>query len=275
MSADDPAVDPSADGAFERELLESARGDRAGDEAVQAAWSRFALALGATATLAGAETMHRVQGPKLGAGGHAALRWIALGALGGGLVTAALVAVLSGRGGSPKSVPSAALSSAPLSSVTRPSPEVAVPSPVALNPKGEEPSARTSPAGERADAQEVTSRPGASTRRGGAPAPASGAVATSRTNARPGTSSSLAAEIALLDAARGASRAGEFERALAILARYRREHARGELRRESDVLTLETLFLRGDHDAATRLARHFLEAFPGDPHAAYVRTFAH
>jgi hypothetical protein len=105
-------------------------------------------------------------------------------------------------------------------------------------------------------------------------APRSREVPAGAPAARPNPSSSLAAEIALLDEARRAQNAGQFEYALDVLARYQREHPRGELRRESDVLKLETLSRLGERNEAADLARHFLQAFPDDPHATFVRTFA-
>jgi hypothetical protein len=85
--------------------------------------------------------------------------------------------------------------------------------------------------------------------------------------------SALAAEIALLDEVRRAIAARELDRALLLLSRYHREHPRGELSRESDVLAMETYSLRGDRSEAARRARHFLGAYPSDPQVARVRAF--
>lgn len=96
MTRDDFGNDERAEQAFERELIVSAARDGISDESVRAAWSRFAVTLGATATLATAAT-HGALGSGVAAG-RSALRWISLGALGGGAVTALLMTALGGRG---------------------------------------------------------------------------------------------------------------------------------------------------------------------------------
>jgi len=253
--------DVGADQAFERELLASAAADGVSDENVRAAWSHFALTLGATATFAGATT-HGSLASGVAAGGRGVLRWLSLGALGGGIVTAALMTVLSGRGvpaagGGPTSAATATATASPLARPTATHGDVAVPAvDAARTPKtGAAPAPNAH--------ESAPQRPSALAAR---PARAQGPTA-------PDVASSLAAEIALLDDARRAQSAGQFELALTILGRYQREHPHGVLRRESDVLKLETLAKSGEHDEAERLARRFLEAFPDDPHAAHVRTF--
>ena len=57
--------------------------------------------------------------------------------------------------------------------------------------------------------------------------------------APPAASSSLAAELALLDEARAALRAGDPARALSLLDRYGREIPRGQLTREAAMLRAE------------------------------------
>ncbi len=280
MASDDfGGNDASAELAFERELIASAAADHVAEEAVSAAWSRFSVALGATATLADAGASRTRPAAELAARSRATLGWISLGAVGGGLVTAALFAVLGERRGPiphvVASVPTAVSATvatdladagrAPLASVA--------------GRNGVTPGADTGERMEVPSASERAPRSEASSsakpmRRHAAPARGDGMVRTQGTAAHADTSTSLAAEIALLDAARRAREAGDFEGALALLDRYHREHPHGELRRESDVLKLETLVERGDREEATRLGRHFLETFPNDPHVAHVRTLA-
>ena len=268
--------DAGSERAFERALIASAATDHVSEEAVSAAWSNFAVALGATAALTSTGTTHAPAGARLVAGQPGKLGWISLGALGGGLVTAAFVAMLGWRGGhteravaapsltSPIVVPAASVAgTAPVVSSTRPS--------VTSDPgAGERPDA--SPVSERAPQSEAS--PDRSTPRRAAPAHDQRAIWGRQRAAGANMSSSLAAEIALLDAARRARDAGEFDHALALLDRYHREHPHGELRRESEVLKVETLVERGDRDEATRLGQQFLDAFPDDPHVAHVRTLA-
>lgn len=101
-----------------------------------------------------------------------------------------------------------------------------------------------------------------------------GAVVVSIRKDETGFASTLGAEIALLDAARTAIGIGAFEEALRLVERHRREHPRGMLRRDSEVLAIEALFERGDRPQASLRARRFLDAFPDDPHAARVRDIA-
>jgi len=252
MNRDDFDRDVGSEEAFERALLASAASDGVSDESVRGAWSRFAVTLGATATLAGAAT-HDALANGVTSSGRRVVQWISLGALGGGIVTAALMTVFGGRAvpatpGTRAAAPSSAATSVGVTASSGEAALVANRTPPEATPSAQEPAKR---------------HPAHAVREAPARTP----------TARLDTSSSLAAEIALLDEARREQSAGQFERALAVLARYQREHPHGALRRESDLLKLETLSRRGDDDEAARLARQFLEAFPDDPHAARVRTF--
>lgn len=272
MSSDDFGNDERAEQAFERELIVSAARDGISDESVRAAWSRFAVTLGATATLAGAATHGTLAGGVTA--GRNALRWISLGALGGGVVTAALMTALGGRGvrttdsARPASASTTATSSmhavSSVGAAIESSTAAPGAAPNASRPQRVEPSiAERSSATEPVDAAATPKRHAASPERD----------ATTRPPAPHVDPSSLAAEIALLDEARRAQSAGQYAHALAVLARYQREHPHGELRREGDVLRLETLSRSGAQEDAARLARRFLEAFPDDPHATHVRSF--
>jgi hypothetical protein len=280
MASDDfGGNDASAEVAFERELIASAAADHVAEEAVSAAWSRFSVALGATATLAGAGATRPRPAAELAAQSRATLGWISLGAVGGGLFTAALFGVLGARGGPiPRVVASVP---APVSAIDA-TERADAGSALGASPAGRNGVTPRADTGERMEVPSASERAPQSDasssakpmRRHAAPARGSGVVRTQGTAAPADTSTSLAAEIALLDAARRARETGDFDRALALLDRYHREHPHGELRRESDVLKLETLVERGDREEATRLGRHFLETFPDDPHVAHVRTLA-
>jgi hypothetical protein len=95
--------------------------------------------------------------------------------------------------------------------------------------------------------------------------PASGAPSSSN--------DALRDEIALVAAARAALRRGDGPGALATLDTARKQHPRGALLQEREVLTIEALAQSGDTQGASRRASAFLRAFPTSPHAAHVRTF--
>jgi outer membrane protein assembly factor BamD (BamD/ComL family) len=84
-------------------------------------------------------------------------------------------------------------------------------------------------------------------------------------------SSTLAAEVAALDAARTAAAAGELDRTLRLLDRYHYEFPAGELAADADVVAIEARAAQGDHAEVARLAARFLARYPNDPHAAEVR----
>jgi outer membrane protein assembly factor BamD (BamD/ComL family) len=87
------------------------------------------------------------------------------------------------------------------------------------------------------------------------------------------TADALRDEIALVAAARAALRSGDGPGALASLEKARKQHPRGALLQEREVLTIEALAKSGDAAGASRRASAFLRAFPTSPHAAHVRTF--
>lgn len=83
--------------------------------------------------------------------------------------------------------------------------------------------------------------------------------------------STLAAEVAALDAARSAIRRGQTARALAMLDEYDARFARPELGPESDIARIEAHLAAGDRAAARSLADRFLAAHPTSPAAARIR----
>lgn len=102
------------------------------------------------------------------------------------------------------------------------------------------------------------------------PAPAAPAPAPAA-QPEPTTASSFAEEIALLDRARGALRAGAPERASRVLVQYRRRFAQGVLAPEADVLQIEALSASGSSAQAQRLAKQFLAKHPQHPGAARIQ----
>jgi hypothetical protein len=85
------------------------------------------------------------------------------------------------------------------------------------------------------------------------------------------TPSTLAAEVAALDAARSAIRSGRTAHALALLDEYDARFARPELGPESDIARIEAHLAAGDRAAARSLADRFLAAHPTSPAAARIR----
>lgn len=80
------------------------------------------------------------------------------------------------------------------------------------------------------------------------------------TPARP--TSSFAAELASLEAARAALLAGDGPRALQLLTRHQRRFATGELAREAAVTRLDVLCQLGDLEAARREHEHLIRRWP-------------
>ena len=81
----------------------------------------------------------------------------------------------------------------------------------------------------------------------------------------------LAEEMASLEAARAALRAGDTGSALRGLDRYARAFPHGLLEPESIVLRIEAQLARGDREGGMELGRRFLDAFPRSPLAPRVR----
>jgi hypothetical protein len=80
----------------------------------------------------------------------------------------------------------------------------------------------------------------------------------------------LRAEIALIDAARGAVATEDDERALALLHRYDAAYPGGTLRPEAMVVRIEALANLGRKQEARTLARRFMAAHPDNPLADRV-----
>jgi hypothetical protein len=90
----------------------------------------------------------------------------------------------------------------------------------------------------------------------------------------PARTSTLAAEVALLQRARTALRGGDPQGALAALDRYDIEYSKGHLSLEAATLRMQALHRADHHIAAGALARRLLATHPQGPHAAQARSIA-
>lgn len=86
--------------------------------------------------------------------------------------------------------------------------------------------------------------------------------------------SSLAAEVAALDAARQALARGDTSRALSLLDAHRDRFPEAHLLPEALHIRMEALYARGERPAAARIAERILAGFPQSPHAARARRVA-
>jgi hypothetical protein len=80
--------------------------------------------------------------------------------------------------------------------------------------------------------------------------------------------STLAAEVAALDAAR---KAGSADETLRLVDRYQYDFPAGELTADAEVVAMEALSAKGERDELALRAARFLARYPNDPHAAEVR----
>jgi hypothetical protein len=268
----------ASDAAFERALLESARDDGPPPGATAAAWAKFASVSGGVASGAGADTTHarRAEGHGWFQSAPAApLKWLALGALGGGLLTAAW---LKGRPGR-EDVTALATTTDPAAVVSATPVRATLPAPT--------PRAEAAPEGP-APAEELPPRVGPPARREPRPSratPTAAAAGTARSvsaGEKPGSeragatsaNSRLSAEVAALDAVRTALAIGAPEQALRGIDAYRREFPQGELTPDAHVLEVEALAAKGDRAATRRESERFLARYPKDPHVTRVRWLA-
>ncbi len=89
-----------------------------------------------------------------------------------------------------------------------------------------------------------------------------------------GAASTLGAEVARLDSAREAFRAGAFDEAIRRVESYHREFPQGVLAPDAEVVAIEALAEQKERDEAAARAAAFLANYPADPHAAKVRRWA-
>jgi hypothetical protein len=84
----------------------------------------------------------------------------------------------------------------------------------------------------------------------------------------------LAIEVASLDRARAALASGQPTRALAVLDTYQRAFPRGTLRPEAMYVRVQALMEVGDRAAAHDLAVRFIAQYPDSPHVAQLAPLA-
>ena len=87
----------------------------------------------------------------------------------------------------------------------------------------------------------------------------------------PSDTPALDGEIRRLDRARAALTRGSSESALAELSAYETERKTTVLEREATVLRIDAMLAQGDREGARALARRYVAAHPGDPHARRLR----
>ncbi|HEY0466427.1 MAG TPA: hypothetical protein VGC79_19590 [Polyangiaceae bacterium] len=246
--------DYSADERFERMLIDSAASDELPSN-VDAAWQKFDAAVKGVSLFAagsaGALATRRAQR-------WLATKWLIWGALAGSALTA-LSLRPSHDDRRAEAVPAR---SAP----------IAVPSAdshaLQARPEAEAEAPRPEPTTTPAIAAKAKPHP---TRTHALPASSEAALSPS---SLPAASSTLAAQVALLDAARSAIASGAFAEALRLADRYRADYPNGELSPEAEVVAIEALVARKARQPASERAARFLARYPGDPHAARVKWLA-
>jgi len=262
---------------FERSLVESAHSD-APPHDVRDALARFSGTLSATiprqssggdfsgvhgqSSSTATGTLAKAAGARAVRG--AAAKWLLLGAIGGSAVTAA---VTVGRPGREANSPVPILDrQAPPSPRAPGAAPVPLPYPVS--------SAEAAPLSERRTASPATTSKWPFQVRARpiehrAEAPHDQVVRPSVED-----SSTLAAEVSLIDEARTAVMLGEHDEAVHIIERYHRDFPSGALAPDADVVALEAAAAKRDASEVARRAALFLSRYPSDPHAARVRWLA-
>jgi len=223
---------------LERSLLSA--GEREEPSAESTRRVAASLGLGASVAL----RVHAARGVMASQTSAAALRWAAVALVGAGGLLLVGQAVRRGHGVArppdvPVEAPQPALSPEPAAVDSVPEPP-SIPSEGASPPKA---SVRSTPR-----------------------SPALPAVAPSA------SSGSLHDEIALLDAARRALRAGDARLALGELDRHQAEYPHALLGQEATLLRIEALARSGNRPAAEALARQFLARQPNSPHAKRIES---
>jgi TolA-binding protein len=280
---------------FERALLESARADEPPPGAAAESWLRFSSAIAeiaATSTAAERraplEASHAARRASSVASRVNAAKWLLIGALGAGVLTAAVIGLRqTSRHPAPapiaRSRPAVAAVARSRPAVARSQPAIATRAEPATRPATTAPSsssssdrletgrstvsAESAPPLTAADRRDLRAE-----RRGGKRiAPAQTAAPSPVRTAS--FHSTLSAEVSALDAARAALAARAFDQALQLIDRYRHDFPTGELCADADVVAIEALFAKGDHPAALRQAARFLGQHPKDPHSEAVRRW--
>jgi hypothetical protein len=288
---DDDTLD---DEAFERRLFESAQHDFAPSDPA-AAWTCFAASVRTTAAAAepasglherGTSSMRepsldRAQVAHVAASKPYIVRCLLLGALAGGSLTAAWFTqrpvpnssshIASSRQNATTRIESAEASATAEASSTATGGSAA---PVLTQPTkaSAPPSAPRGVSSKRGTRSEHLAR--ATTRRSTQTASSSANVPGSLVTDERESASSLAEEVARLDAARAASRRGAYDETARLVASYHRDFPLGALAPDADVIAIEAVAKQGDQANLERLCTRFLRLYPADPHAARVRSLS-
>lgn len=246
---------PLSDREFERALLASAKVDESpaatSPEMTAQAWARFsarAAAFGAAlhgrvprsddATGAAQATTARAAG--------VGWRWLVVAALGGGAVTGAAFLL---RAPQP---------AAPLGSVTSSAADAR--SRVAGAVAGDAPPVLPASRSEARPPLRHDRRRNAQPDR---------ALAEPAEAAPPQTT--LAAEVAALDAARAAAAGHRFDEALKLISLYHYDFPEGELAADAEVIAIEALRAEHDLPEMRRRASRFVQQHPDDPHTQRIK----
>ena len=234
--------DQCADERFERLLLDSARGDEK-PRNVDAAWQQFDSALRGASLLAagagGALAVRRAQR-------WLAAKWLIWGALTGSALTALSLRPHPDRHTAASALLSTSEAVSPLASSTaRVPPGLEAPKPEALPRTAERAAPSRAPVPAHALPPHLrpvqVPVPEQAAERAPEPAPA------------PAASSTLAAQVALIDAARSALAGGIYSEALRLADRYHADFPSGELSPEAETVAIEALIARSER--APALAR--------------------
>jgi hypothetical protein len=235
---------------FERALLDSARADEPGAEVTKQAWTRLSASMVAVAPGGRAAGVPVAGGAVRGV----AVKWLLLGAIGGSVLTG-----VSMRSSSFKAFVSTRATVSPSAAAVR-ADEIHQPPPRVATFVDPVPAPRVG--GARSIVTRRTAGQDGPPRREGL-----------STDGPP--FSSLAAEVAALDAARSAASANSFEEALRLIDQYHYDFPLGELSADADVVAIEVFDAKNDRAEAERRAARFLERYPNDPHAARLRRLMH
>jgi TolA-binding protein len=272
-----------SDAEFERRLLDSARGD-APPQDPRSAWARlfsvsssirWGARSGATDE-SGRRGSEATPGPTAAGGAfwpaaartsrRAAAKWLLLGAIGGSALTAAvMIRSRPRRTDAPAALVSGGSS---VSANVAYAPDVPARASLPAIPPA---------AGYKASSASASTRP----RRSGPGRarvrqdPSGSKLSADETaEALAADSSTLAAEVSRIDAARSSSARGDYDQAIQSIERYHRDFPEGALAPDADVVALEAVAAKRDRPETARRAALFLSRYPGDPHTARVKWLA-
>lgn len=286
----------NSDDEFELALLGAVRAERPSPHGLRDTALALGLGAGAAHTLAAtlpttssatSAATNAVSGAAGTVGVSSAIGVVSVGAVGKSLVGGALISFLA-LTTLDKTLDTSTSPAVPATAVPRSAHEAnvspsAAPSsgvvPVLVEPSVTPQASPASPAlgaGSRRVATRDPSLPPASDSRPANRAPASAtfdSVAQPAAVAAP-TDASLAAEIRLLDLARGALGAGDSERAGRLLDAYSSSRPSAVLAQEAALLRVRLLLARGQRPAAAELARRIIAQYPESAHVDSLRRLA-